>query len=114
MHEMSLVQALLAQLDALALEHNKTRVVSVTVDIGPLSGVAIDSFEFAFTVLAAENSLTQAAKLIILSPPATYICTACHHPHQGPTRPEQCERCQETLLLAQGGDAIVLNQVELE
>lgn len=114
MHEMSLVQALFTQLKSLAAEHNKTRVLAVTVDIGPLSGVVVDSFQFAFEVLAAENELTKSAKLTILNPPATYQCVRCGHRQTGPMRPDHCPECNETLLVPEGGDAIILNQIELE
>jgi len=114
MHEMSLVQNLIAQLTALAAEHDKKRVVGLTVDIGPLSGVVIDSFRFAFDVLSAENGLTAGARLTILNPPATYRCVGCGYEQSALLRPDHCPKCRETLLIPAGGDAITLNQVELE
>ena len=114
MHEMSLVQALLTQLADLAAEHGKKRVVTVTLDIGPLSGVVIDSFQFGFDILSAESSLTKGAKLIVNNPPATYQCIRCGHRQSAPVRPDQCPECDETLLIPEGGDAIILNQVEME
>lgn len=114
MHEMSLVQALLTQLATLAAEHDKKRVITVTLDIGPLSGVVIDSFQFGFDILSAENDLTKGAKLIIISPPATYQCIRCGHRQSAAVRPDSCPECGETLLIPEGGDAIILNQVEME
>jgi len=114
MHEMSLVQSLIAQLTDLAAKHDKRRVISVTVDIGPLSGVVIDSFQFAFDVLSAENQLTAGARLIIINPPATYRCIGCGYEQSTLLRPDHCPKCKETLLIPEGGDAITLNQVELE
>lgn len=114
MHEMSLVQSLIAQLTDLAAKHDKRRVISVTVDIGPLSGVVIDSFQFAFDVLSAENQLTAGARLIIINPPATYRCVGCGDEQSTLLRPDHCPKCKETLLIPEGGDAITLNQVELE
>ena len=114
MHEMSLVQALLTQLADLAAEHDKKRVVSITLDIGPLSGVVIDSFQFGFDILAAESSLTKGAKLIIVSPPASYQCIRCGHRQSAAQRPDSCPQCDETLLIPEGGDEIILNQVEME
>lgn len=114
MHEMSLVQNLIGQLTTLAAEHSKKRVVGVTVGIGPLSGVVIDSFRFAFEVLSAENELTAGARLTILNPPATYRCVGCGHQQSARHRPDHCPECKETLLIPAGGNAIVLNQVELE
>jgi len=114
MHEMSLVQALLTQLGALAAEHQKTRVLTVTLDIGPLSGVVIDSFQFGFDVLSAENDLTKGARLIVINPPATFQCIGCGHRQSAAVRPDSCPQCDETLLIPEGGDSITLNQVEME
>jgi len=114
MHEMSLVQALLTQLAGLAAEHDKKRVISVTLAIGPLSGVVIDSFQFGFDILAAESSLTKEAKLIITSPPASYQCIRCSYHQPSAVRPDSCPQCGETLLIPEGGDGIILNQVEME
>lgn len=114
MHEMSLVQALFTQLASLAADHDKHKVLTVTVAIGPLSGVVVDSFQFGFDILAAENSLTKEAKLIIINPPATFQCLQCGHNQIAAVRPDSCPQCHETLLIAEGGDAIILNQVEME
>ncbi len=114
MHEISLVQALLAQLADLAAEHDKKRVITVTLDIGPLSGVVIDSFQFGFDILSAENSLTKGARLIITNPPASYQCIRCSYKQEAAVRPDHCPECNETLLIPEGGDAIILNQVEME
>jgi hydrogenase nickel incorporation protein HypA/HybF len=114
MHEMSLVQALLAQLTTLAAEHDKKRVITVTLDIGPLSGVVIDSFQFGFDILAAESDLTKGAKLNIINSPATYQCIRCGYKQSSHVRPDHCPECEETLLIPEGGDAITLNQVEME
>ena len=114
MHEMSLVQALLTQLAELAAAHDKKRVITVTLDIGPLSGVVIDSFQFGYDILSAENSLTKGAKLIIINPPATYQCIRCGHRQSSLARPDHCPECDETLLIPEGGDGIILNQVEME
>lgn len=114
MHELSLVQALFTQLHTIAAEHDKKKVVTVTLNIGPLSGVVIDSFQFAFDALSKEHSLTQEAKLIIISAPVIHRCTGCGHGQSSPARPDHCPACNETLLIAEGGDAIILNQVEME
>ncbi|MDO8946349.1 MAG: hydrogenase maturation nickel metallochaperone HypA [Desulfocapsaceae bacterium] len=114
MHEMSLVQAMLAQLASLAAEHDKKKVITVTLDIGPLSGVVIDSFQFGFDILSAESSLTKGAKLIITNTPASYQCIRCAYKQAAVVRPDHCPKCNETLLIPEGGDTIILNQVEME
>lgn len=114
MHEMSLVQGLLIQLHDLAREHNKTKVISVCMDIGPLSGVVIDSFQFGFDILSKEDPLTSSASLIIESSPAAYRCCGCGTRIEENQKPEACPNCSETLLSPEGGDDIILRQVQME
>lgn len=114
MHEMSLVQGLFTQLHQLAREHKKTKVITVRMEIGPLSGVVIDSFQFAFDIFCKEDALTRGASLVIESSPATYRCCGCGAESMAEVRPEACLSCGETLLIPEGGDDIILQQVEME
>ncbi len=115
MHEISLVQGLLNQLDELASENNKTKVLSITMTIGPLSGVVKDSFEFGFDILSQESDLVRGAELIIETTAVTYRCTTCSASETTTdSRPDQCKDCGEIFLLAEGGDELVLDTVELE
>ncbi len=68
MHELSLAQGLLSQLHDLAARHQARRIIRLRVEIGPLSGIVVDSFEFGFNCLSAESPLTKNAKLDITIP----------------------------------------------
>ena len=115
MHEISLVQGLFEQLAELAEQNNMTKVVTVTMQIGPLSGVVEDSFRFGFDVLSRDNDLLRDAKLILHSTSVTYRCTSCQTAQESTTqRPDSCEHCGENFLIAEGGDELILQQVEME
>lgn len=114
MHEMSLVQGLLGQLQTLATQHNKTKVISVTMEIGPFAGVVIDSFQFGFDILAKEEMLTKDAELKIISPTASYRCCGCAKQIKSEQRPESCPNCSETFFSPEGSDDLILLQVEME
>lgn len=114
MHEMSLVQGLLGQLHALAAEHRKEKVITVCMEIGPLSGVVIDSFQFGFDILAKEDALTREAELIIEKPLPIYRCFGCGMEIQQEQRPDYCPDCLETLLSPEGSDDLILLRVEME
>lgn len=115
MHEISLVQGLLQQLHDIAREHKTTKVTKVTMVIGPLSGVVVDSFRFGFDILTKEDELVADAELEIVIPEVTYRCSAC-----GATittagqRPENCSACGDPILIAEEGNDLVLQQVEME
>ena len=115
MHEISLVQGLFNQLAELARQNKMTKVVSVTMEIGPLSGVVEDSFTFGFDILSKENDLIRGAQLIINRSAVTYRCTGCNsYEKTSGEKPESCTNCGEIFLIAEGGDELILQQVEME
>jgi hydrogenase nickel insertion protein HypA len=115
MHEISLVQGLFQQLKELAAENNATKIISVTMEIGPLCGVVVDSFQFGFDILSADDELVRGAKLIIQVPPVIYSCTNCNHAEVTVGRkPDECPSCGDLLLIPNGGNDLVLRQIEME
>ncbi|MGW8194866.1 MAG: hydrogenase maturation nickel metallochaperone HypA/HybF [Desulforhopalus sp.] len=114
MHEISLVQGLFAQLRELADENNATRITSVTMEIGPLCGVVVDSFQFGFDILSADDDLIRGAKLIVKVPQVDYSCSGCGHRVSAAVKPDQCAQCGDLLLIPDGGDDLLLLQVAME
>ncbi len=111
MHELSLAQALLHQLHDLASQNKASRIVTVTVEIGPHAGIVIDSFEFGFTILAAESPITQLAELKINTPDAIYQCLDCGQEDQSS---QVCSACRGDMMMPMGGSDITLMQVEMD
>lgn len=115
MHEISLVEGLFEQLKELAAANKATKIISLTMEIGPNCGVVVDSFQFGFDILSADNALVKGAKLIIQVPPVSYSCTNCSHIEiTTGRRPDECPACGELLLIPDGGDDLILKQVEME
>ena len=115
MHEISLVQGLLQQLHDIAAQHQTSRVLKVTMVIGPLSGVVVDSFQFGFDILTRDDDLVRGAELEIVIPEVAYRCSDCGEVQKtdGP-RPEKCSSCGDRLLIAEEGGDLILQQVEME
>ena len=84
------------------------------MEIGPLSGVVINSFQFGFDILAKDDPLTSEARLIIESPSVIYRCFGCGMEIKNNKRPDCCPACSETLLTPEGSDDLVLLRVEME
>lgn len=114
MHEMSLVQGMMTQLRQLAEENQARKILTVTMVIGPLSGVVVDSFRLGYEVLSAQEPLCAGSELIIETPPATYICAACGAKVRQMSKPDQCPQCQDRFFMATDGDMLILRQVQME
>lgn len=115
MHEISLVQGLLSQLHDIAGQHKTTRILKVTMVIGPLSGVVVDSFKFGFDILTKEDALVKDAKLEIIIPEVSYRCSNCQGVQTtAGERPHECAECGDNLLIAEEGNDLILQQVEME
>ncbi len=133
MHELSLVQGLFSQVRVVAKENNAQKVLRVLVEIGPFSGVVVDSFCFAFDALKKGDKLLQDAVLEIKTPPAGFRCPNClweEEPNEankkntdtdemfssalGMLTKTCCPHCGEEGLLPLGSDDILLLQIEME
>jgi hydrogenase nickel incorporation protein HypA/HybF len=114
MHEISLVQALLQQLSDLASQNNASKVLKISMEIGVHSGVVVDSFRFGFDILSGNDDLVRGAELEIVTPPATYRCIQCGHMEITSTKPDCCPQCREVFFIPEGGDDLILRQVEME
>ena len=76
MHELSICQALIEQVEAVAREQDAVQVVQVRIGIGPLSGVEPQLLEQAFQ-LARAGSIAATASLLIDPLPVRVSCREC-------------------------------------
>ena len=109
MHEYSLVDNLLAQVDRLVADHHATGVTKIVMKIGELSGCDPSLFERAFETFRERTACAHAA-LSIQPVPAAWRCAGCGEALAGRLR---CPKCGSSARLA-AGDEIVLERVEME
>jgi len=124
MHELSLARSLIDQVLTLAEEHQAEKIIKVTVIIGPFSGIVADSFCFGFDALKLERNPTREATLILETPSPEYSCLQC-----GKTfvcRTDQtmqsrlftadthCPACGSEHCTTNGGNELILKQLEME
>jgi hydrogenase nickel incorporation protein HypA/HybF len=111
MHEYSLVQALLQRVEEEARSRRASAVHRVTVRIGPLAGVERDLFATAYE-FCRPGTLCDGAELVITGEDVMWRCAAC-----GARIPAgstlACPACGWPARL-EGGDALVLERIELE
>jgi hydrogenase nickel incorporation protein HypA/HybF len=110
-HEYSIVQALMEQVEAEAFSHHASRVGRVHVRLGELSGVDPELLKLAFETFR-ERTICEGAELALRLVPASWVCRSCGQP-----LPKdavlRCEECGQPGKLSQG-DEIILDRLEME
>ncbi len=129
MHEFSLVQGLLKRAEEIASKKDARRVLKITMEIGPFSGVVIDSFVFAFDVLKKDLEVFCDCELEIRQPRPSFYCPQCKKEVElfGTNEKERnflnnlssfiartCPLCKEAILSPRGSDEILILQMEME
>ena len=113
MHELSLAQSLVEQIQSAAAAENAVRVLRIVVEIGPYAGVETVAFEFAFP-FAAEDTLAADAELVVEEVPAMVECDACRATSRcEPTR-LICPACGSDRVEIRGGHEFLIRAIELE
>ena len=111
MHEYSLVQALLRQVDRQAWAHGATGIHRLHVSVGEVSGVEVPLLETAYETFR-ERTLCAGADLEIHPVAARWGCPAC-----GSDLPRgrtlRCPECGGPARL-EAGDEIYLDRIEME
>jgi hydrogenase nickel incorporation protein HypA/HybF len=76
MHELSLTRSLVEIAEEHARRGQATAILSITMEIGSLSGVVPEAVEFAFDI-CTKGTLAESAKLIIRHIPGRGRCLEC-------------------------------------
>ncbi len=114
MHEMSIVQALLEQVQSeVERARHAGRVVRLHLVIGRLSGVHVDSIRFAFELLSPD-SIACGAELQIDQPRAALSCQQCQSDQDIDELILICPRCGSNQVTIHGGQQLLLQSIELE
>ncbi|HKA28895.1 MAG TPA: hydrogenase maturation nickel metallochaperone HypA [Candidatus Binatia bacterium] len=111
MHEYGLVQALLERVEREASAHEAAAVHRVIVRIGPLAGVDRELFADAYR-MCRPGTRCEDAELLLETEEVDWRCRACNAAIPAGAA-LVCPTCGWPARLA-GGDAIVLERIELE
>lgn len=112
MHELSVCQELVAQAESIARQQS-ARVCSVTLRIGPLSGVEPALLEQAYPLAVAGTSLS-GARLVIESLPVRVHCRSCLRDSDAAPNRLLCGECGDWRTDLLSGDELQLSSLELQ
>lgn len=112
MHELSLCQALIEQVEEIARAQGADRVERICLKVGPLSGVEPELLRHAYPLVAA-GTLAEGAELVIEPTEVRVRCRRCEAETLATPQRLLCGACGawETRLI--GGDELLLASLEL-
>lgn len=113
MHEMSLVEGVRELIEEAAAREGFVRVKQVRVEIGQLSGVEREAFEFCFD-LAMRGGVTDGARLEVLATPGRGRCPACGRETALAVVYDPCEHCGAAPVAVIDGTAMRVIDLEVE
>nr|VFJ64869.1 MAG: hydrogenase nickel incorporation protein HypA/HybF/putative two-component system protein, hydrogenase maturation factor HypX/HoxX [Candidatus Kentron sp. FW] len=113
MHEFSVCQALIRQIESIAGNHGARTVKRIVLQIGPLSGVEIPLLEQAFPFVATDTPAQNAA-LVIEPAPVIVRCPTCDIESETQPNRLSCAACGDSRTELISGDQMMLMQLEME
>jgi hydrogenase nickel incorporation protein HypA/HybF len=112
MHELSVCQALVQQLESVSAANGRGAVEIVRLRIGPLSGVEAALLRRAFPIAAA-GTIAAAAELLIEAAPVVVHCNECGVESTAAPNRMLCGACGGYRVRMVSGDEMLLESVEL-
>jgi hydrogenase nickel incorporation protein HypA/HybF len=112
MHEMSICQGLISQVEKIAQEKGASRVESIVLSIGPLAGVEPELLSRAFEVARADT-VAKDAELEIETGPIVVECRSCGSSGEAQVNRLLCPSCGDWKVNLKQGDELLLLRLEV-
>jgi hydrogenase nickel incorporation protein HypA/HybF len=109
-HELSICQALIAQVADVAREQKATSVTDIYVRVGPLSGVESPLMRNAFPIAAA-GTVANDANLHLEAAPIRVRCGECGEESDARMNRLVCAACGDWRTALISGDELILQRV---
>lgn len=113
MHELSIVMEVVKQVKKLAEEHNVTKVQSVTVEVGEVSGVVKEYFLDAFNWTKQRNELMKDCELNYITIEAISYCEDCKKTYQTTRYAKECPYCHSTRTYLVSGKDFMIKEIKV-
>nr|CRH04390.1 Hydrogenase expression/formation protein HypA [Candidatus Magnetococcus massalia] len=113
MHEMSLCEGVVELLQEHATAQGFSRVKTVWLEIGQLSGVEVEAMRFCFDAVT-RDTLADGAKLEIIAQAGEAWCLICEKQVEVTQRFDACPTCGSYQLHVTGGDVMRVKELEVE
>ena len=112
MHELSLAEALIDQLTDVVRREGASKITNIQLEIGEMSGVEREPFEFAFPI-AADGSPAENAALDIQEVPVRITCGDCGKDSHPEYPMIVCTKCGSMAVEVTDGKEFKVKSVEV-
>jgi hydrogenase nickel insertion protein HypA len=113
MHEYSVVQALLEQIEGIAAENEATKVTKIITKIGVMSGIEAHLLELAFNTFK-EKTICDGAEFVMNIQPLVIECLECKETSELDKAHYYCQKCESTNVKVVDGEDMFLMSLEME
>ncbi|QOJ19420.1 MAG: hydrogenase maturation nickel metallochaperone HypA [Gammaproteobacteria bacterium] len=113
MHELSLAENILQQIEDAAIAQRFSRAKTVWLEIGELACVEQEALRFFFTVVT-EDSIARQAKLEIIGIAGRAVCDDCHRAILIAALHQACPHCGSYAMQITQGDEMRIRELEVE
>jgi hydrogenase nickel incorporation protein HypA/HybF len=112
MHELAITQSLFDIVLKQAEKEKAKKVESITLVIGEMTGVVIDSVQF-YIDLMSKNTIAEGAKVIFKSVPVKVKCRGCGKISELKPFDYECPFCKATSLEVISGKELLVESIEV-
>ena len=113
MHELSLTQNIVDLANEHAEREDAKKILSITLEIGALSGVVAEAVEFAFDI-CCKGTLAEGANLQICHINGKGRCLDCHKEAEIRTLTHVCPNCGSLALETVQGQEMKFTEMEID
>lgn len=108
MHELGIVFHIIRSVEGVAADNGLTRVSSVTIELGEVSGIVPSYLQDCWRWACDKNDLMRGCELVAEEVPARTVCEACGTVYQTVAHGRVCPACgSERTYLLQGNEAVI-------
>ena len=113
MHEFSIIQSLIPQLEECIDQGHYKKVNKIHLEVGVMSGVIADALEFAYDI-CSKGTRVEGAELSIRMVPVTASCEKCFNEFELQDYCFACPQCNGTALKMLTGHELRVKEIEVE
>ena len=108
MHELGIVTHVAKTIDQLAEENHLTKISSVTLQVGEVSGIMTDYFTDCWNWFKKKHQILKDSELILETIPAVTYCEDCRETYETVKYGIICPHCgSEHTYLVQGNETVI-------